>query len=231
MNRPDKAQLAPIRSHAELHEAIQDLRHSLRVIDRGIEPDLGQHMTQIARIAEFGAAHVPGALPLYCRELELRLWELACCELPASVEDYDVFLQLLTRIELAAHETSYDDVLDSDDPQPSAPKRHSFDRRLRTRPHAGGFELHVPNADTSAELDLLLEDLTVLWELTPKTAKWSIDCSRLRRVPLALLAHLIDLRLQDGPEPRSMSLFGLESSARSAELNEILRAHFGQLAG
>lgn len=231
MNLPPKAALEPIRSHSELHAAIQSLRHSLRVIDRGIEPDLGLHLQEIARIADFGRLRVPGALPLYCRELETRLWELACCELPASVEDYDVFLQLLARIELAAHEGGEGGVTLDAEPLPPARKSKAPRRRLSARPADGGFELCVPDSTNAAELDQLLEDLTVFWEITPRSAAWSIDCSRLRRVPLALLAHLIDLRLQDGAKPRRMRICGLEQCARSSELTDLLGAHFEQASG
>ncbi|MCA8981330.1 MAG: hypothetical protein H6831_13955 [Planctomycetes bacterium] len=231
MNLPPKAALEPIRSHSELHSAIQSLRHSLRVIDRGVEPDLGLHLAEIARIADFGRLRMPGALPLYCRELETRLWELACCDLPASIEDYDVFLQLLARIELAAHEGAELGAPLTAEPLPSERKAKAPRRRLSARPERGGFALCVPDSTNTAELDQLLEDLTVLWEITPRSAVWSIDCSRLRRVPLALLAHLIDLRLQDGAKPRRMRISGLEQCARSSELTALLREHFEQVAG
>lgn len=231
MNLPPKAALEPIRSHTELHAAIQSLRHSLRVIDRGVEPDLGLHLAEIARIADFGRLRVPGALPLYCRELETRLWELACCELPASVEDYDVFLQLLAHIELAAHEGGENGAPLCAEPLPAERKSKAPRRRLSARPSEGGFELSVPDSTNAAELDQLLEDLTVLWEITPRAAAWSIDCGSLRRVPLALLAHLIDLRLQDGSKPRRMRIFGLEQCARSSELTALLREHFEQVGG
>jgi len=229
MNLPPQAALAPIRSHTELYAAIQSLHHSLRVIDRGIEPDLGRHLLEVARIAEFGRLRSPGALPLLCRELETRLWELSCCELPASVEDYDVFLQLLARIELAAHEGGDATAPIFAEPLPAERRSKAPRRRLSTRPHDGGFELCVPDSANGAELDQLLEDMTVLWEITPKSADWSIDCSHLRRVPLALLAHLIDLRLQDGERPRRMRISGLEQCSRSSQLTELLTAHFGQL--
>jgi hypothetical protein len=231
MNLPPQAALAPIRSHTELHAAIQSLHHSLRVIHHGIEPDLGRHLLEVARIAEFGRLRSPGALPLLCRELETRLWELACCELPASVQDYDVFLHLLARIELAAHEGSEVSAQVCAEPLPAERKSQAPRRRLSTRPLDNGFALCVPECANSAELDQLLEDLTVLWEITPSSAEWSIDCSRLRRVPLALLAHLIDLRLQDGDHPRRMRISGLERASRSSQLSQLLHEHFGQLAG
>ena len=226
MNTSPRTAVEPIRDRVELLSAIHSLHACLRVIERGVEPDLGRHLAEIARIADFGHVHMPGALPLYCRELEMRLWVLACCALPASVEDLDVFLQLLGRIELSVHRDGAGVPVETPEPLPAERRTRSRRGRLCAHPSAHGLELGVPDAEGGAELDRLLEDLTVLWEITHKSNAWTIDCSKLRRVPLALLAHLIDLRLQDGRNPRLMRITGLADSSRSPELSRIVREHF-----
>ena len=226
MTSPRQATRSPIRDHTELVAAIHALRSSLRVLDHGIEPDLAEQLTEVARIAEYGAQRLPGAMVIHCRELETRLWELACCDVPASVGDYDVFLQLLGRIELAAHAggATHAEVAD---PLPVLRSVERRDERLRAIPEGDALRLVIPRLDDASALDDLLEDLTVLWELSPRNVRWTVDCGNARRVPLALLAHLIDLRLLDGRRPRDMRLVGFDQDVRSAELGELLSRHFG----
>lgn len=225
MNSPRQATRSPIRDHADLVAAIRALRSSLRILDHGIEPDLAEQLNEVARIAEYGAQRLPGAMVIHCRELETRLWELACCDVPASVGDYDIFLELLGRIELAAHAGGAARP-ESPDPLPVMRSVEQRVERLSTRPDGEGLTLTVPRLDDAVALDRLLEDLTVLWEVSPRDVPWTIDCGDAARVPLALLAHLVDLRLLDGRRPRRMRLIGFDHDVRSAELGELLTQHF-----
>lgn len=227
MHRSPRTTLAPIRDHADLDHALRSLHDSLAVLGRGVEPDLARHLAEVERIAVYARLRLPGTLPVLCRELQTRLWEVACLELPASVEDLDVFLQLLARIELAASKGA--PIVSRPDPAP--PSRNAPSRpvagRLRVVPQAGGFELAIPDTEDAEELDRLLEDLTLLAELTPRASEWRVDFSRLRRIPLALVAHLIDLRRADGSSPRRVRLSGLDRGLRSPALARLLEQHFG----